>query len=158
MSTVARRDFLSIPHRDAHATWVAIVSLLTAGASGAAARADLMAVAGIASSIIADQAPADAPILVTCDGPQTRVYCHYDDDALDDSNANEAPLGFDALKGNWQVSLPVAAEELAWVTSALKAKTTRVVARDPSKGAAADQGRQSQSMGFVVDAEGFLKP
>jgi hypothetical protein len=90
----------------------------------------LQAVAGVASCVIADQGPREAAIVITCDGPRTRIYCHYDDDALDESNGNEAALGFDALKGDWQVSLPVDADDLAWVTSALAASSTRVVARD----------------------------
>lgn len=158
MSTVTRRDFLSIPHRDAHATWLAIVGLLTTGASGASAREELMAVAGIASSAIADQGPRAVPIVVTCNGPQTRVYCHYDDDALDESNGNEAPLGFDPLKGEWHVSLPVAQEDLAWVTSALEAKSKRVVARDQAEGAKVPEARRQESAGFVLDVEGFMKP
>ncbi|MEK6596878.1 MAG: D-2-hydroxyacid dehydrogenase, partial [Gemmatimonadota bacterium] len=44
----------------------------------------------------------------------TRIYCSYDDEAMDDSSSNEAKLGFDALKGEWQISLPVAEEDLAW--------------------------------------------
>ena len=35
MTTVVRRDFRSIPHRDASATWSAIVDLLTAGGDAA---------------------------------------------------------------------------------------------------------------------------
>ena len=56
-----------------------------------AARAELLAVAGIAASIIADQAPRDAAIVVTCDGPRTRIYCLYDEDAIDGAEANEEP-------------------------------------------------------------------
>src|SRR3546814_224340 len=83
MTTVARRTFSSTPQRDAHQTWTAIVDLLTQGNTGAA-RSDLLAVSGVAASVIADQAPKDAPIVVTCDGPRTRIYCLYDDDALED--------------------------------------------------------------------------
>src|SRR3546814_14772502 len=78
MTTVARRTFSSTPQRDAHQTWTAIVDLLTQGNTGAA-RSDLLAVSGVAASVIADQAPKDAPIVVTCDGPRTRIYCLYDD-------------------------------------------------------------------------------
>ena len=98
MSTVASRTFKSTPERDAARTWTAIVDLLTQGKAGDA-RTELLAVAGVAASVIADQAPKDAAITVTCDGPRTRIYCLYDDDAVEGSDANEEALGFDPLKG-----------------------------------------------------------
>ena len=62
MTTVARRTFRSTPGRDALATWTAIVDLLTRG-TGGAAQTELLAVAGIAASVIADRAPSGAPIV-----------------------------------------------------------------------------------------------
>jgi hypothetical protein len=103
VSTVASRIFASTPKRDAAATWAAIVDLLTQSRAGSA-RSGLLAVSGVAASIIADRAPKDAPIVVTCDGPRTRIYCIYDDDAIEGSDANEGALGFDPLNGDWQVS------------------------------------------------------
>src|SRR3546814_12957859 len=102
--------FSSTPQRDAHQTWTAIVDLLTQGNTGAA-RSDLLAVSGVAASVIADQAPKDAPIVVTCDGPRTRIYCLYDDDALDGADANEDLLGFDPLKGDCRLSLPCLSDD-----------------------------------------------
>ena len=86
MTTVARRTFRSNPQRDALQTWTAIVDLLTQGNTGTA-RTELLAVGGVAASVIAEHAPKDAPIVVTCDGPRTRVYCLYDDDAIEGSDA-----------------------------------------------------------------------
>lgn len=157
-TTVARRDFRSVPHRDAAATWAAIVDLLTAGGNDAAKRAELLSVSGVASSAIADQGPRDSPIVVTCDGPRTRIYCSYDDDAMDDSSSNEAKLGFDALNGDWQVSLPVAEEDLAWVQAALKKNSNRIVARDKDTGIEVEQKAQAAASGaLVLDVEGFMK-
>lgn len=156
-TTVARRDLRSVPHRDAAATWAAIVDLLTAGGSDAAKRKELMSVSGVASSAIADQGPRDSPIVVTCDGPRTRIYCYYDDDAMDDSSGNEGKLGFDALKGDWQVSLPVAEEDLAWVQSALKAHSSRIVARDKDTDIEVEQKAQAAVGALVLDIEGFMK-
>jgi hypothetical protein len=156
--TVVRRDVASIPHRDAGATWKAIVDLLGAGGGDAAKRRELMSVAGVICSAIADQAMRDSPIVVTCDGPRTRIYCCYDDDTLDDSDRNEGPLGFDALKGEWQLSVPVAKEDLTWVQAALKVKSTRVIARDKDQGI--DVGEQAKTMAsnaLVLDVEGFMK-
>lgn len=158
MSTV-RRDFRSIPSRDAAATWGAIVDLITASSASGAARQELLNVSGIAASVIVEQSTKSSPILVTCDGPRTRIYCLYDDDALDDSCTNESKLGFDSTKGDWQVSLPVTADDLSWVQAALKAATTRVVARDAETGIDSGSDKKSGSASaLTLDLEGFLKP
>jgi hypothetical protein len=157
MSTLVRRTFASGPARSAHDTWEAIVDLLTRSC-GEAARDELLSVSGEASSIISDQAPASAPIVVTAEGPRTRIYCLYDDDALDGSDINESPLGFDPLKGDWAVSLPCQAEDLDWVRAALKRKTDRIVARDMSEGTAIADSTSSASVELVLDPQGFTAP
>lgn len=157
MSTV-RRDFRSVPFRDALATWTAIVDLLGGSSSNVEARAELMSVAGIAASVITDQSPKASPIVATCDGPRTRIYCLFDDESLETSVGNEAKLGFDALKGDWQVSLPVAAEDLSWVTAALKKTTSRVVARDAASGITTETTEKvAADTAVELDLEGFLK-
>lgn len=157
MSTV-RRDFRSVPSRDASATWSAIVDLITASSANGDARQELMRVAGIVASVIADQAPSSSPIVVTCEGPRTRIYCLYDDDALDESSSNESKLGFDATEGDWQVSVPVTAEDLDWVNTALGKESKRVVARDAQSGFEVDAGKKSTSAPAVtLDLEEFLK-
>lgn len=155
MTTVASRTFRSTPHRDAARTWSAIVDLLAQGRTGQAMN-ELLAIAGIASSVIADQAPRSAPIVVTCDGPRTRIYCVYDDDAIDDSKADEGALGFDPLKGDWRVSLPCSAEDLAWVQAALKKHGSRVTARDLATKLSEDEKTDSQAQALVINPKGFL--
>jgi hypothetical protein len=156
MTTVVRRIFRSTPHRDARDTWIAIVDLLTQGRQNAA-RTELLAVAGIAASIVADQAPHKAAIVVTCDGPRTRVYCLYDDDAIDGADANEDPLGFDPLNGDWQVSLPCLADDLDWVGAALKKHSTRITVRDSAEAIAASNGdAAAKGEALVLDPKGFL--
>ena len=156
MTTVARRTFRSTPARDALATWSAIVNLLTRGIDGAA-RTELLAVAGIAASVIADHAPEDAPIVATCDGPRTRIYCLYDDDAINGSDANEDPLGFDPLKGDWRVSLPAPADDLSWVQAALKEHSDRITARDTDTPIAKDQSsKASDVQTLVLDPKEFI--
>lgn len=156
MITVASRTFKSAPERDASRTWAAIVDLLTQGKSSDA-RTELLAVAGIAASVIADQAPKDAAITVTCDGPRTRIYCLYDDDAIEDSDANEGPLGFDPLKGDWRVSLPCLADDLAWVQNALNKRSTRITARNLSAAVSNEENvAAAKSQALVFDAKGFL--
>ena len=70
--SVVRRAFKSRPGRDASETWRTITELLLRNGDGSA-RAELEAVAGIATSLIADQAPREAPITVICSGPRTRI-------------------------------------------------------------------------------------
>lgn len=156
MSTVVSRRFASTPARDASATWEAIVNLLTRNKTGEK-RDALMAVSGIAASVIADQAPRDAAIVVTCDGPRTRIYCIYDDDAIDGSDADEAALGFEPLDGDWAVSLPCNEEDLDWVKGALKKHGDRITARDKSATIAIDDEEAAKAAApLVLDPKGFL--
>jgi hypothetical protein len=154
MTTVASRTFRSNPHRDTVQTWHAITELLIRGKSGAA-KAQLLAVAGVAASIIAEQTPKGFPIVVTCEGPRTRIYCTYDDDAIDGTGANEDALGFDPLSGDWRMSLPCPKDDLAWVQAALKKHSDRITARGPDDAVAADQGATTAES-LVVDIKGFL--
>jgi hypothetical protein len=156
MTTVVRRTFTSTPQRDAAATWQAIVALLTQGKAGDA-RAELLAVAGVAASVIADQGPKDAAVVVTCDGPRTRIYCLYGDDAIGGSDANEDALGFNPLQGDWRVSLPCGDEDLAWVQAALKTHSSRIAARDKATGASIeDTSKVAPTSSLTVDIKGFL--
>ncbi|MDX1016391.1 hypothetical protein GOL25_25950 [Sinorhizobium medicae] len=153
MSTYAR-SFRSTPHRDALDTWKAIVDLLTQGRTGAD-RNELLAVAGTAASLIADQATKHAAIVVTCDGPRTRIYCLYDDDAIDGSDSKEDTLGYDPLKGDWKISLPCLADDLDWVGTSLKKHSTRITARDSAE-TTGSKTAKTDAQAFVIDPKGFL--
>jgi len=156
MSMVASRTFASSPKRDASETWAAIVALLTQGKSGTAHN-ELLEVAGIAASTIADQAPKDHPIVVTCDGPRTRIYCIYDADAIEGSDANEDPLGFDPLNGDWRVSLPCEKDDVAWVQGALKKHSTRITARGPDDDVAREEAASAgNTHSLTFNPKGFL--
>ena len=155
MATVVRRTVRSSPHRDTGETWDLIVELLSVSSENA--RSELESVAGIAASIISERTPKGSPIVVTCDGPRTRIYCTYDDDAIDGTDANENPLTYDALKGDWKLSLPCNADDLDWVNAALKEKSARISARDENENSSIkSEGGQAINSGLVLDAEGFL--
>jgi hypothetical protein len=156
MSTVTSRVIRSSPHRDTIQTWTLIVELLTQGKEGAV-KSELMSVAGVAGSIIAEQAPKDAAIVVTCDGPRTRIYCLYDEDAIDGADAKEDPLGCDPLRGEWSISLPCPADDLDWVQRALKAKSTRITARDQAVTLGESEKATTSSQGLSLNVEAFLK-
>lgn len=157
MSTV-RRTIRSIPYRDSVATWRFIVALLTQGKNAGAA-AELEAVAGVAASVIGDCAMRLAPIVVTCDGPRTRLYCTYDEDALDEAEASEDALGFDPLKGDWAVSLPCQTEDLEWVQRALAGGSKRITARDAADGFEVADSAPAATTGnaLTLNLEGLLK-
>lgn len=128
-ATVISRVIRSSPHRDTATTWSVIAELLTTGGNKDA-KVELLSVLGVAASIIAEHAPEKAPIVVTSDGPRTRIYCIYDDDAIEGSEAKEDSLGYDPLNGDWALSLPCPKEDLDWVKKALLEKSTRITARD----------------------------
>jgi hypothetical protein len=156
VSTVASRTIASTPKRDAAQTWITIVDLLTQGRNESA-RNELLSVSGVAASIIADQAPKDAPIVITCDGPRTRIYCLYDDNAVEDSDADENALGFDPLEGDWRVSIPCLKDDLAWVQGALKKHSARITAREPdAEVVKAMDAAPSHGHALVFDPKGFL--
>ena len=156
MTTVVRRTFRSSPYRNAHDTWCAIVDMLTRGHDNSA-RAELLCVAGVAASVIADQAPQSAAIIATCDGPRTRVYCLYDDDAVDGTDADENPVGFDPLNGNWHVSLPCLTDDLNWTQAALKKHSARITVRDSAKSAVVEASdSKTENAALVLDPKRFL--
>ncbi|WP_439633352.1 hypothetical protein [Glycocaulis sp.] len=156
MTTVVRRTVISTPQRDALATWRFIVNLLTSGKQSDN-RTTLLSIEGIAASVIADQVPQSAAIVVTCDGPRTRIYCLYDDDAIDGADANESLLGFDPLNGDWHISLPCSSDDLTWVQSALKSKTSRVSARDLAEAITPEgDAKAGAAPVLILDTKGFL--
>jgi len=105
MSTV-RRDFRASPHRTGCETWEAIARVL-APSDGSVGRKELLAVTGIAAQLISTETAKDYPIISAGAGSQVRIYCIYDEDALDEDNGNEAALAFDATSGDWKFqSLP----------------------------------------------------
>lgn len=129
MSTVAR-NVASVPQRSSGNTWSEIVRLLAPDPASDSHK-ELIQVAGIASSLIARGAMESAPVVVHGGpGPRVRIYCVYGPDAIAGDGVNEAALATIPTLGNWKVSLPCPAEDLTWVTDALKINSTRITARD----------------------------
>ncbi len=159
MSTVATRVVRSSPQRNTSDTWTFIVDLLTQGKDGDT-RQELISVSGIASSIIAEQAPKNAAIAVTSEGPRTRIYCLYDEDAIEGGNAKEDELAYEALKGQWAISLPCPKDDLDWVQGALKAKSSRITARDVAQklGEETEAAKATSAGTLTLNVDKFLKP
>ena len=156
MPTVVSRCFRSSPYRDASQTWLKIVNILV-GVESSENRSVLLSATGVASSIIADKMPQNAPVVASGDGPRVRIYCVYDDDAIEESSVNEEMLGFDPLRGDWSVSLPCSTDDLSWVQKALLKIGTRIVARDASSGILIDARAEAGSdEALVFNPKGFL--
>jgi hypothetical protein len=155
MTTIARK-FVSVPERTSAATWKAISDLLAYDQNSSAA-AELASISGIASSLITREAM-NSPIVVYGSGPRVRIYCLYNDDAIEGDDANESPLPFDATHGDWKLSLPCPADDLPWVQRALSTRSCRIFARDMQTTVVeeAEKTSSSEASGEGVDLEGFF--
>jgi len=153
MTVIARR-FVSIPQRTAVETWKAISYLLASDQKSDAAR-ELASVAGVASSLITREAMS-SPIVVYGSGPRVRIYCLYNEDAVEGDDANESPLAFNATEGDWKLSMPCPADDLTWVQTALQSKSTRISARDMDSSVEPEEEHVAGS-GSAVDLEAFFR-
>ncbi len=156
MAVVARR-VIAEPMRSASATWEVIVNLLTSEANNEA-RKELLAVGGIASSLVAAEAMKDAPIVAYGSGPRVRIYCLYGEDAIVGEAANESQLTASPVSNeNWSVSLPCPEDDLEWVTSALKKRSARVTARDMKLPVDDDNKLNTGEKSARINVEAFLR-
>jgi len=155
MSTI-RRDFLSSPHRTGAETWEAIAHLL-APDEKSAARKELLSVSGIAAQIIATESVKDFPIISAGSGDRVRIYCLYNDDAVDPDNANESALAFDATSKEWKVSIPAEQEDLGWSNTELAKFSDRITVREKNEQFAEEEKSSTGSSSLTLDLEEFLK-
>ena len=156
MSVVARR-MRSTPERDSVETWVAIVNLLAPKETDA--RRELQSVEGIAASVVSSESVRNSPMVMLGKGPRVRIYCLYDDEAVSGDAASENPLAQCPTDDEWSLSLPVDVEDLAWVSSALAKKSTRITARDKSEAITeeASDTKQLKSNSPEINMEAFLR-
>jgi hypothetical protein len=88
-----------------------------------------------------------------------RIYCLYNEDAIEGDEANESALAFNPTTGDWKMSLPCPAEDLEWVQKSLGAKSARITARDMDL-SVEEVGKDSRAEGVAaeaVDMEAFFK-
>lgn len=156
MTVIARR-IVAEPVRSASETWKAIVDLLAPEADNQG-RVELMAILGVASSIIAVEAVKDAPIVVFGSGSRVRVYCLYGEDAIVGEDANESQLPATPINGDWSMSLPCPENELEWIQAALKKHSTRISAREMSSPVEDDSGKGANNRVANINLEAFLRP
>lgn len=156
MTVVARR-IASVPSRLATSTWERMVDLMAP--RNEASRRELAAVVGVASSLITREAMKDSPVIVSGNGPRLRFYCVYGEDAITGENVNEAAISESpAETETWAVSLPCPADDLSWVRHALKAKSSRITARDASeKNLPEDESTERAATTATINVEEFLR-
>jgi hypothetical protein len=156
--TIIARRIIAIPERSAREAWEVIVDIL-APQTDSTARKELTAIAGIACSLIADEAMKAAPVVVYGSGPRVRMYCLYNDDAVTGEDAKEDALTFNATADDWHISLPCPAEDLSWVQSSLKKLSSRVTARDmTASDVDGDNENELINKTIAVDKEAYFRP
>lgn len=157
MTIVARR-IRATPERGASDAWQVIVNLIAP--KDGSARRELLGIEGIASSIISTESPKSAAMVVRGKGPRVRMYCLYDDEAISGDDANETALAECPTDGDWLMSLPADADDVAWVKDALAKKTVRVTVRN--KGEAfddsEDKSNKVNATESAINMEAFLRP
>lgn len=156
MTVVARR-IRATPERGASDAWRVIVNLLAP--SDGAARTELLSIEGIASSLISTESPKQAAMVVRGKGPRVRIYCLYEDEAVSGDDASEAALADCPTDGDWAMSLPADADDVAWVKDALAKKSKRVTVREKGEAVGDDdeQSKQSASTQAAINMEAFLR-
>lgn len=155
MTLIARR-IIACPVRSATEVWNIIIDLI-APQQDSPARAELLRVAGITSSLIADEVMTE-PIIIYGAGPRVRIYCLYGEDAIIGELASETPLSFYPTDGDWNLSLPCSEDDLAWVQSSLGKYSNRISARDLTAGVDEEASAKTLSTGLPqVDREAFLR-
>jgi hypothetical protein len=156
--TVVSRRICATPARSASAAWNVIVELVTR--PGSDARHELLNIEGIASCLIAEESLKTDPCVIFGSGPRLRVYCLHDDVAIVGEKANEAALTFTPTEGDWRMSLPCAADDLAWVQKSLGERSTHVTARETGTvvdDEAASASASATAATAVIDREAFLR-
>ena len=128
MSTVLARRVASTPVRTAAKTWARIVEIIAPDAQSPA-RKELDKVAGTACASIASEASKEAPMVIWGGGPRVRVYCVFDEDAITQDGVNEAALPKSPTEGDWRMSVPFLADDVAWSSASLAAASSRISAR-----------------------------
>ena len=105
----------STPHRDSVQTWEKVVDLLTQGAWRCARRADVRC--RHCQLHHHGQGTRDSAITAKRRWPAHAGFTRlYDENAIDGADAKEDALGYDALIGDWKLSMPCATDDLAGAT------------------------------------------
>ena len=88
------------------------------------------------------------------------IYCLYGDDAVSGDNASEAAFATCPTDGDWVMSLPADADDVAWVKDALAKKSKRLIVREKNEafGDGDDQSKEAGTAAAAINMEAFLRP
>ena len=156
MSTVLARRVASTPVRTAVETWARIVEIIAPDPQSPA-RKELAKVAGTASASIASEATKEAPMVIWGGGPRVRVYCVFDEDAITQDGVNEDALPKSPTEGDWRMSIPFLAEDVAWSGASLAAASSRVSARSVDDDVADEEPLAASATPLSINLAEFLK-
>ena len=156
MSTVLARRVASTPVRTAVETWARIVDIIAPDPESPA-RKEMAKVVGTACASIASEAPKEAPIVIWGGGPRVRVYCVFDEDAITQDGLNEDALPKSPTEGDWRMSIPFLAEDVAWSGASLAAVSSRVSARSVDDDVADEEPLAASATPLSLNLAEFLK-
>jgi hypothetical protein len=154
-TTRVRRSFVASPARRAAATWEAIIDVVAP--EGSSGRTELIAVSGIAASLIAAEAWREMPVVVSGVGPQLRIYCLHDEDAIVGDDANEDGLTWSPTDGDWAMQMPCPPKDFEWVSAAATEASTCVTVIDAAVKRATEATDAANQPVNKVDTEAFLR-
>jgi cellulase/cellobiase CelA1 len=156
MSSLFARRVASAPVRTAVQTWARIVEIVAPNPENPA-REELAKVLGTACASIASEAPKEAPIVIWGGGPRVRVYCVFDEDAITQDGINEDALPKSPTEGDWRMSIPFLADDVAWSAASLAAASSRVSARSVDDDVADEEPLAASTMPLSINLAEFLK-
>lgn len=149
-----RRDIASLPVRSARETWDAISKLITGRES--IDKEQLTAAASIVSAAIADEHAAVAPIVVKGVGRRLVIYTVHGPDAMEHGPVIE-PLTWNPTAGSaWRITVPCDAEDVEWMSEALRSRASRVSVHDVNVIPVDDDREEPQHAAEVVINWGAL--
>ncbi|MGB8218012.1 MAG: hypothetical protein WCE94_11995 [Candidatus Methanoperedens sp.] len=156
MSTLFARRVASAPVRTAVQTWARIVEIVAPNPESPA-RKELAKVVGMACASIASEAPKEAPIVIWGGGPRVRVYCVFDEDAITQDGINEDALPKSPTGGDWRMSIPFLADDVAWSAASLAAASSRVSARSVDDDVPDEEPLAASTTPLSINLAEFLK-
>ncbi|MFV2073491.1 MAG: hypothetical protein ACC742_12670 [Thermoanaerobaculales bacterium] len=143
-----RRDVASIPARSAKETWRVITDLVTE--VDTVDRAQLDAAASIMESLIADEQPAQVPVVFKGVGPRVVMYCLYDEEAME-AGLDVDPLPTNPTAGDWRATAPCEAEDVEWMNNSLKARAPRFTVHDANEPPNEEETAEAAQAGVGID-------
>lgn len=113
---------------------------------------------GVASYIITEKILEEHPVVVRgVSGPRLRVYCVYDDDALDEDKLNEEPLTWSptADDGSWRVALPVVSGKADVITGLIPEEINHFILYSTDEGVKLKETQPPEQL--TIDRERWRK-